>query len=423
MIEQLPKLADQILVLSPGIVAILCALFLVPLFKLIALPVTSDQPRCIKVNALFGRWERAVGWIRELIGPPYLAIAIGWNVYSWVTVAHYDAKSIFLISAICALLLFVLNEFHRAWKRKGVGKLLHYLKDRPYIHPQEFLDYFYATHGIIRCAFPQKPDRQLDPFNVDFRGPRKNGRISFLLLLRAMLNEMWYSRLVIFAEKIGKKKFAADVASGLAVIFSSRLCQLAQAQVTIEGMEKLKNTKTPILYLPNHTSAFDFIILPFLLAAHREVSGLNVSLIPCFLLARDHFLDNIFLYRVVGMGRAAQILDMVFVERKKHSKTKTKEMVSEAATKLFIPRVPAHAARQVSTGTGWTVAITPLDPRPGSNARGVISKRAWRSSRPMRQTLWQRRIPMNESVLYLLRFSERRTSCPARTSGFSAEGA
>jgi 1-acyl-sn-glycerol-3-phosphate acyltransferase len=340
MIEQLPRLADEILVLSPGIAAILIALFFVPLFRLISFPITCKNPPLIRMNALFGRWERFTGKIRDLLAPPYLAIAFGWNIYRWAILGQYEPRSIFLISSICALFLFVLNEFHRVWKRNDVGKLLRNLKDNPDTHPQDFIESFYATHGIIRCKIPQIPIRKLDPFNVDFRPTKNNGGASFLLLLRAILNVMWFSRLVILAEKFGGKDFAADVASSLAVIFSARLCQLAQAQVIIEGVEKAKDTKPPMLYMPNHTSAFDFIILPLLLAAHRKVSGLNIKLIPRFLLARDHFLDNFMLYRVVGVGRAAQIMDMVFVDRRKHGRDKTKQMVHEATTKLIEGTMP-----------------------------------------------------------------------------------
>lgn len=333
--------ADEVFAFRPFIAAAICALYAVPLLRLITIPFSIGGRFLAKAVGPTGRWERTVGWIRNWFATPYLIGVAAWNTYRWISTMDEHYWSPFTLIALGSILLIVLGEIYRVWKREGLLALVEFARQYPTVHPAEFFDYYFASLGALRFHLPERPRRQIDPLHVDFRKP--NRRISFTTrpFFAGVRIIMTVSHLLLLANKWRNAEYAREVGSSIAVIASSRIAELAQARVNIEGLDNVVGvTEMPFMYCFNHTSALDFLLTPLLLAAHSKTSHLQISLLPCFLMAKDHFLDNPFLYRVLGLGKAAKVLGMVFVERKKRSQTKTEETVSRAAKKLLTGNMP-----------------------------------------------------------------------------------
>lgn len=324
------SLADQVFAPHHATIIVLCILFVVPLIRLLTFPLALKQHWSIRLNAIVGFGEHSVKWIRDWIGIPFLVCAVGWNVYR----EHYIVAGI-------AVLLIVTNELYRMRRRDGIIAFLDFIKAHPDIHPQEFFIHYYAAFGPLGCRCPREPRRRITPERLDFqRNGSTDGRRSMLPMLKSARYMMIFTKLIITAHKARGASFARRVGSSLAVVGATRLAQLVRATITIEGAEKLKSIFMPHLYCFNHTSAFDFVIAPLLLFAHHRISGADISLAPCFLLAKDHFRDSLLLYRIIGLGRAAEILGMIFVERRKRSRESGDTVIQLAVDKLLNDTMP-----------------------------------------------------------------------------------
>lgn len=333
-------LAEQLFALRPATTVIACALFAIPIAKLVSSPIALKSFWSIRADAVLGLWEHAVGWIRNWIGIPYLAGAVAWNAYIWFAFSDRMVNESLIVAAI-ALTLLAINELYRFRQRKDIIAFLNFIKSHPDIHPQEFFAYYYASFGPLGIRLPREPRRCVDPANLNFRRDEAaNSRKTVFPLLKALRYMMIFTRLIIVANKWKGSVLARRVGSSVAVVLATRLVQVARLSVTIEGSEKLKSIFMPHFYCFNHTSAFDFIIASLLTFTHQRISGTDMSLVPCFLLAKDHFLDNPFLYRIVGLGRAAQLMGMIFVDRRKRSRESGKTVVAKAVDKLLTDTMP-----------------------------------------------------------------------------------
>jgi 1-acyl-sn-glycerol-3-phosphate acyltransferase len=333
-------LAEQLFSFQPATAGIACALFVIPALRLLSFPISLKHRWTIGIDAVFGFWEHSLGWLRDWIGMPYLVGSIAWNSYVWFVLSDRAFNENLTLVAAAAVLLAI-NEIYRFRRRRDIIVFLDFIKSYPDIHPREFFIYYYALFGPMGIRLPREPKRRVDPANLDFRRAESgNSGRSLFPLLRALRYIMIFTRLIITANKRRGEAFARRTGSSLAVILATRLVQIARASVTIEGEEKLKSIFAPYFYCFNHTSAFDFIIASLIAFTHRRVSGADMSLVPCFLLAKDHFLDNPLLHSVVGLGKAAQHLGMIFVERRKRSRGSGEMVVARAVDKLLTDTMP-----------------------------------------------------------------------------------
>ncbi len=347
----LPRL-DTIFSFNKPVAIVLSILFLIPALRLILLPFAFERRLAVRLSSLCGRLEYIVGWIRNGLAVPYLVAGVGWNAYRWLGTWSERTWNDFAAYGVGALALIVLNELFRSWKRESLINLLEFVRRYPQVHPQDFFTYYYAAHGCARCHLPGEPHRSINPLNVDFRGANQKLMLTAGRYLRGLRDATIIMKLVILAEKCRGREYAREVGSSIALVTSTREIQWMRAQILIEGIEKLKNIDMPIIYCLNHTSVVDFTILPTLIAAHKGTAGIDITNAPCFLLARDHFLENPFLYRLIGIGRAAEIFGMIFVERKRKSKAKAQEVSTKAVQKLLSGNTPLAIYPQGSRARG-----------------------------------------------------------------------
>lgn len=143
----------------------------------------------------------------------------------------------------------------------------------------------------------------------------------------------------------GKKKDQSELyrfASSAAISWSNKILSLVKANVSIDGIERVGPQRGPRIFLFTHKSFLDVALIPFLLASlPREKSTDEPICLPRFLVARDHFRDNVLLYRFLGIGKMAERLGMIFVDRKSKDRAAfARKITEDAVTGLVRDRVP-----------------------------------------------------------------------------------
>lgn len=288
------------------------ALYAIPLLGLIFFPLwpVLKTPRFI--SSIFGSWERVTSFVRDFIAQPYLIGAAAWHFWQYYLLLKWD-HAIFSLSSAA---LISLSYLARYLKRKNAQDLIDYVSDFPLMHPQEFFTLHLGCSCPLRLSIPKSPDRQICPFDLDFSQGSSQKRIGIINLMRGATNTISIARFITLSEKLGGSDLMRRAASALAIIWSARIMQLIRAKVEIDGRDLLLPPGDPQIFAFNHQSFLDFILAPLVLASRPLGPDRKMpKAIPFFLLAKDHFRNNFIYYRILGLGRAAERLGMIFVDR------------------------------------------------------------------------------------------------------------
>lgn len=264
---------------------------------------------------------------------------------------------IFFLSA--AALLVTASGFVLTFiRKKALLTLAAFAGKHPNIHPDEFFDYLASARGALNFRLPSAPRLTIDPLNINFQNARvkepnaKPEYLSLFSMARGLLCTIRITRLIVLVCKKMDRESAQRVASALITIWSVRICKILRLKVSIEGAEFLPAGGAKI-YLFTHASFVDFALAPLILAASRN-DDQNKNPAPVFLAAKDHFRDNFILYRLIGLGRAAEVLGMIFVDRHAKDKKREAERVSgEAATLLSTENPPLVIFPQGTRAVGF----------------------------------------------------------------------
>ncbi|QQR81906.1 MAG: 1-acyl-sn-glycerol-3-phosphate acyltransferase [Deltaproteobacteria bacterium] len=101
-----------------------------------------------------------------------------------------------------------------------------------------------------------------------------------------------------------------------------------KAKLVVEGVEKFHNLSGKVILVFNHKSHLDFVFNFFALSSTHLANGRSIR--PRYMAAKDHFVDNKFVYSGLGVGKLIESVDSVFVDRK----GKGKEAILDACRKL-----------------------------------------------------------------------------------------
>ena len=327
-------IAESVWRIRPWTAWALLALYAVPILRLVGFPLQIGNRFFMRVNGLFGRWEQAVCPLRGTVVSLWLAGGAIW--YFWLGIERAEHGHFALSFAAGALLL--VGWSMRRFKASARMRLLEFARRFPAIHPQEFFDHFFCSSGAVRHALPERPFKEIDPAAIDFRRGAPSARSAGpMRLIAGVASTVWLARLVILAREGGGPEFLRSCASALALVWGTRLAQLAQAAVTVENRERLPAEKGPTVYLFTHQSFLDFAFVPLAVAARAPVEELaSTNCLPCFLIAKDHFRDNVLFYRLLGIGRAAEAMGMIFVERRFKGNARAAIDVTDAATSVLL---------------------------------------------------------------------------------------
>lgn len=317
-------IADSLWQVRPWTLPVLVALYAVPLLRLLTSPLECRGRLSMCIDRRFGQWEHLVSPLRNWCVDWYLVGGSAWFAWRGIETATTSA----FVTAGGALALAFTGFAMRAWRRQAQLRLLSFVRAFPTIHPQEFFDHLLCCSGAMRHALPLHPFSLIDPAALDFRtGPPTRRGVGVGALVAGAWSTMWLARLILLIHRRGDRESLRSVASSLSVVWGSRTAQLASAAVTVGGREHLAARSAPQMYLFTHMSFLDFAFVPLALAA-RSPDGNHL---PAFLLAKDHFRDNILYYRILGIGRTAEILGMIFVERREGDPAERARLVSRAA--------------------------------------------------------------------------------------------
>jgi len=323
------EIASELFALRWEIVWVIGALYLVPLVRLVTFPISLGHPFFMIFNRRLGQFEHLVAWFRDTVVVTYLFLAGLWHISIGIDIGKSDRIA---LGAVC-LALVLLSIANYYWKRSGRRRLLDFISIHPTIHPKEFIDHLLCCAGGVRHHFPNAPYQTIDPCHLDFRSPkfRRIGLINFLAGLWCTIK---LAKMPLLALKWKGRDFFMEVCSSGELIWSLVCLWMVHAEVIVEGAQSLAGLQGFNIYLFNHMSFFDFIIAPLVLAARSKMNERKAILLPRFLLAKNHFLDNPLFYRILGIGRSCREFGMVFVERRGRGAT-ANAAVDEAAEKLI----------------------------------------------------------------------------------------
>jgi len=307
---------------------IVAALYVVPLLRLVSFPLSLGHPFFMFFNKSLGLLEHAVSWFRDTVVVLYLFSFGLWHLFFGIDTAHQGK----IILGIAALALVALSAANRVWKKNARQRLIDFVRHYPTIHPKEFFSHLLCSSGGFRHSLPKRPYRLVDPAHLDFRS--KNGkRLPIRNVIAEIWSTIWCTRLSLLALKWRGRDFLRSVASAMAVIWGTRMAELSRAEVIVDGADRLSEIHGFNIYVFNHSSFFDFAMVPVVMAARAGAVLGDMNNFPRFLVAKDHFLDNPVFHRILGIGRVAEEAGMVFVERKE-KEAAARVVVEDAAVKL-----------------------------------------------------------------------------------------
>ncbi|MCP5464327.1 MAG: 1-acyl-sn-glycerol-3-phosphate acyltransferase [Deltaproteobacteria bacterium] len=119
--------------------------------------------------------------------------------------------------------------------------------------------------------------------------------------------------IAMHAYRVVGQNYIGNVFDALAQLWGKLILWHCQGEFNIKGLENLEGKRGKFIFLFNHKSSFDFILTNLALA-HVKINGRFAR--PRFILAKDHFKDNQFLYKIIGMGQACEAVGMFFIPRK-----------------------------------------------------------------------------------------------------------
>ncbi len=321
-------IADTIFAVRPWFVPILAALYLVPIVRCLGAPLEFGGRYLMPLNRPFGQWEHLVMLPRDTLVACYLVLGAIWHASLAIRFERLDSA---VVAGIAALLI-VQACLMRDFRRTAHLKLIAFAARHPEVHPQEFFDHLLCSSGMIRHCLPKQPFRAVDHTNMGFRSATRLRFCPLHDLIAGAWSTAWLTRLILMAARHWQGEELRAVGSAMALIWAARTAQLIRAEVTVEGRERLTPFGGPEIYLFNHPSFLDFALSPVALSARSQAGDGPKTCLPSFLIAKDHFRDNPLYYRVLGIGRAAEALGMIFVERGREGNADRGRAVAEQAS-------------------------------------------------------------------------------------------
>lgn len=212
--------------------------------------------------------------------------------------------------------------------KRRMRELLDHVASHPGIHPREFFTYWRRRYQPWSFRF--RDPELLRPPVMDFRkGAATPTKQSIVPLLRGLWSTWVIARAGLYARKMWGENYLHEICDAMMVLWATRMCEVSQLRLEMEGLDQLAKIRDPLLVICNHKSVFDFVVVPALGLVRLPNRG-PVRL--RFMAAKDHFVDNFFVYRILKIGLAMKAVGMIFVDRKGKDR---KASVNEAVDQMF----------------------------------------------------------------------------------------
>lgn len=210
-----------------------------------------------------------------------------------------------------------IHFLHAQHQRRTQVRFIELLRAHPRIHPEDFFSQ-YKRHMAWDGELPvagELPDLTLA--DADFR-KKQRPELKLLPALKGFFDTITIAGFILRAFRDVGEDYAREISDLVGVLLGKRILQYAEASLVVSGQEKLSGKSGHFVLIGNHKSSLDFVFVFFVLS-ETLVAGPPIK--PRFIVAKDHFRDNPWIYHVMGIGRAVEIMDMIFIERKDRGKS------------------------------------------------------------------------------------------------------
>jgi len=353
------------------VAAIALIFYLTPFLRLLSRPLRALlRPRKAPERFRFHPWSVKIGRIEYLLGPLrdrlLSVVLLAITIYLWITERPLSRETLLASSLIVAYnLLAILTIRYRDGIRLKLAELA---RCHSTVHPEDFFNVFYVMLSPLPPPFPYEGLREVTYNLADYRSGKPAQRSSWPLL-EASLSTNTLARMAIMAfERVGPE-YGRDAFDGLARLWGSRIAQIFKARLQSLGTKQIAPLQGKTLLLFNHKSYLDFGLNFFALGSLRTSDGRHLR--PRFIAAKDHFIDNPFLYSWIGLGKVIENAGMIFINRQKG---KGWAAMEEAAEKLATRDVEIAVYPQ---GTRAYFLQSPSGERLDAGYYTTFSKKTW----------------------------------------------
>ncbi|MBI2981962.1 MAG: 1-acyl-sn-glycerol-3-phosphate acyltransferase [Deltaproteobacteria bacterium] len=272
----------------------------------------SKYTNLLTINLWAGKIEYAIGHTRDYTIGLWM---MGAFVYDLTVMVFYDPSlragrfpTLFYHGFFALLTLWTYR------RHVGIGlKISEFLRVNPNVHPQELFDHYYRRLGPMAAPIPSHAEKKVNPTDVSYKTGVKPRR-RFWPILHGAYDTAIFARSVYRALETLGPRYGREIFDVMASFWGSRILQLFQCELRVEGAEKFHSLDGKIILVFNHKSKLDFVFNFFALSNTRLADGRPLR--PRFLAAKDHFIDNKLVHSGLGVGRTIQEVGMVFVDRK-----------------------------------------------------------------------------------------------------------
>ncbi len=357
--------------------------YLIPFARLVSRPLRAVMAEQEK-NRTFpyppwlvklGRWEYLGGPLRDRV---ITFLLLGTVLYYWFTESPLSVDTLIASPFIVTYALLAIVAI--AYRDSVRMKLTELARTQSNIHPEDFFNLYYALLSPWPPPFPESGFRKVDFNDADYRSGEKP-----ILTFWPLLDSVWMTntlaRLAIMAFKRVGPTYGRDAFDGLARLWGSAAARNLKARLHTLGSENLPPLEGKTLLLFNHKSVLDFAFNFFALGSiTKKMKDPNPGdppgsgtrhLRPRFIAARDHFIDNPFIYSWVSVGKCIENAGMIFINRKKG---KGWAAMAEAAKKLVDSDVEIAVYPQ---GTRAFSLKSPTGERLDAGYYTTFSKKTW----------------------------------------------
>ncbi|MBI4236811.1 MAG: 1-acyl-sn-glycerol-3-phosphate acyltransferase [Deltaproteobacteria bacterium] len=263
------------------------------------------------LNNLLGRCDWALHLIRDSL------LLVGWVVllaYFAVTPSLWrgDFAPAPLFAAYAGLCIAV--SFWARWDHRRLRtQLLLWRVRHQHMHPQAFFTAYFSGFGPLPMTLPTDVRPFCQGPLVDFRAGVQP-RWRFWSAIHAICSTAFFALLVLFVAR--QRTLASrmrELVDAIVALWGARVCQLARLRLEIEGADVWRTFDGAAIFCGNHSSALDFVIGAAVVGWTRPCNREGFHL--RYLAAKDHFIDNWWIYRVLRIGMAMQTAGMIFVHR------------------------------------------------------------------------------------------------------------
>lgn len=279
------------------------------IYRLFKIIITKKQNRSHPLPSFLENLNEQIGTLEYFMRLPRKWFATPVFIYMGLT--HFEPMALLL--SLGSLIFTMQAETDTDFL---AIRLSEWVKKNPTLSASAFFNQAHRGHGPLawRATWPDHPE-VATPKKIDFRPPTKPIQ-SLRPLWPAMLDTAFLAHTCLRVMNKGGVAMVSQLFDPMASLWGKRVLQYFGASLEVTGAENIQNKlngKSILIF--NHKSQLDFALTFFALSEIKTTTGRFLR--PRFITAKDHFLDNPFIYSVMGIGRLIEAVDMVFIERKK----------------------------------------------------------------------------------------------------------